>query len=209
MFSTLHVVLFLGVLANFSSSNKVLRTHRHKKRAQQKAVHAGIMTNYGVSGAHAKSADDSLHIIFATCCPTGCNTGDPMPEAASEASSSGLLSQVLVRSALRAGQKGNITHIMVGPCDKDTSATDGWNNLAATNPQLHRHFAPAPSLKDNAVSTTSLAKTWAYHHFAKTGVASDPTITFVILEPDHIFVRPLSIQGISKTYSSNFLFVCM
>jgi hypothetical protein len=142
----------------------------------------------GGGGGGAKvcdPADSDQHIVFST----GCNAFQHWQ------------AEVLLNSAMHAGQCGSMTRIVVG-CDKKvvevirTHAGGAADELISnavlersTFPGLKVHVAPAiPEARE----FPWFNKPWSFHHWLKEKGDSITERAIAILDPDEFFLQPLT-----------------
>jgi hypothetical protein len=132
-----------------------------------------------------------VHIVFST----GCNEFQHWQ------------SELLANTALRVGQQGKMTHIIVGCETREDAGMQGKARLLthvagegdnvvsgnvwrqSSNPNVKLHFAPAvPEAKE----FPWFNKPWSFYHWMKTAQPKESVI--VIIDPDEFFLQPLT-QG--------------
>ena len=177
---------------NAWNAGEALARHRHHKRKVKHNERAKAAAADAVVGN--LPANDDIHIVFST----GCNEFQHWQ------------TEVLLNTAKRVGQRGKITHIIVGCEEREDAGMDGkaryithaagaGDNIVSdslwrksSHPNFSLHYAPAvPEAKE----FPWFNKPWSFYHWMKTAKPKERVIA--LLDPDEFFLEPLT-QGDKK-----------
>jgi hypothetical protein len=196
------VVCSLNVVCALHVRKNIQNAFGHKQGAKRHLPDALHSTEFKLraepqAGAksHDKSINDRLHILFST----SCNEFQHWQ------------AEVVVSSAMRVGQRGKITQIVVG-CDeredkgvamKDRVLThssgaadnlvsqEAWAKAAVSKGSLKFNRLFAPSI-EQAKKFPWYNKPWSFKYFLDNGTLEKDEIV-AIIDPDEFFLAPLTI----------------